>query len=369
MGLKPSIMDRYLIAELLPPFLFGVAAFSAIGLAVGVFFDLVQKITDAGIPFATAIQIFLLQVPNFVTLSFPMSILLATLMVYSRLSGDSEIVALRGCGVSVYRLMVPALMLSLIATGMTFFLNELVVPSSNYQGEILLEKALSQDKLAFQEKNIFYQEFSGKKLARIFYAHDFDGQRMQNLTILDFSKEELNQIVEAESAVWNAQQSTWDFANGTIYIVAPDGSSQNLLKFERHQLRLPRAPLDLANKKRKSDQMNIAQVQERLALLEQKGDEKKEIRKYRVRIQEKLALPFICVALGLVGAALGTTSRRTNTSTGFGISILIIFGYYLIAFVSNALGETGAFSPFLAGWLPILVGLTAGGGLLIRAAR
>nr|WP_290223057.1 LptF/LptG family permease [Trichocoleus desertorum] len=368
MGLKLSIMDRYLITELLPPFLFGVAAFSAIGLAVGVFFDLVQKITDAGIPFSTALQIFSLQVPNFVTLSLPMSILLATLMVYSRLSGDSEIVALRGCGVSIYRLIVPALIVSLIATGITFFLNELVVPSSNYQGEVLLEKAVSQDKLAFREKNIFYQEFSGKKLARIFYAHDFNGQRMQNLTILDFSKEELNQIVEAESAVWNVEQSTWDFANGTIYIVAPDGSSQNLLKFERHQLRLPRAPLDLANKKRKTDQMNIAQVQERLVLLEQEGNQK-EIRKYRVRIQQKLALPFICVALGLVGAALGTTSRRTNTSTGFGISILIIFGYYLIAFISNALGETGAFSPFLAGWLPILVGLTAGGALLLRATR
>lgn len=367
--LRPSVMDRYLIKELVPPFLFGVGAFSGLGLVIGVFFDLVQKITDAGIPFATAIEIFLLQMPNFVTLSLPMAILLATLMVYSRLSGDSEIIALRGCGVSLYRLMVPAIAVSILATSITFWLNEVVVPNSNYRAETILEEALQQDKLAFQEKNIFYQEFSGKQLVRLFYAHDFDGQRMQNLTILDFSKEDLNQIVSAKSAIWNPNQSTWDFFDGTIYIVAPDGSSQNLLKFERHQLRLPRAPLDLASKNRKSDQMNIMQVRERLQLMEQQGGNAKDIQKYKVRIQGKLALPFICIALGLVGAALGSTTRRTNPSTGFGISILIIFGYYLLAFVSSALGETGVFTPFLAGWLPILVGLGTGGLLLIKASR
>lgn len=368
MVLKPSVMDRYLISELVPPFLFGVGAFSTIGLAVGVFFDLVQQATESGIPFATALQIFLLQMPNFVTLAFPMATLLAALMAYSRLSGDSEIIALRGCGISIYRLVLPAVLMSFVVTGMTFILNELVVPQANYQAAFMLNQAVNEDRLAFQEQNVFYQEFSNDRLSRIFYAHRFDGQRMQKLTILDFSKPELNQIVEAESAIWDADQNTWDFFNGKIYIVAPDGSYQNILKFERHRLSLPAVPLDIS-KERKTDQMNIVQVQEQIRELEKEGGNKKKIRRFRVRIQEKLALPFICVVLGLIGASLGIQSQRTTSATGFGISILIIFGYYLVAFISNALGELGTISPFWAGWLPIAISLVAGVIILIRAAR
>ena len=359
-----AIMDRYIFNELILPFCFGVAAFSVIGLAVGTLFDLIHKITESGLPIFTALQIFGLQMPSFFVLALPMSILLATLMVYSRLSGSSEIIALRGCGVSFYRLVLPAIILSLIVAGTTFICNELVVPSANYKASTTLNHALKQDQPTFKEKNIFYREFIGEELSRTFYARRFDGKYMQDLTILNFSPSGLSQIVAANSATWNNHDNAWDFSYGTIYNVSADSSYRNILKFEHQQLRLPRVPLDLATQNRTSEQMNIAQTQKFLQLVELSGDEK-QIRKLKVRIQEKYALPSVCIVFGLVGASLGMRPRRTTPSKGFGISIVIIFGYYLFSFISSSLGEAGVLSAFMAGWLPTILGLATGGALLI----
>lgn len=372
-----SVMDRYLVGELIPPFLFGVGAFSSVGVAIGALFDLVRKITEAGLPMEIAIQVLLLQMPQFIAYAFPMSTLLATMMTYSRLSSDSELIALRSCGVSVYRMVIPAVVLSLVVTGMTFLFNEKVVPAANYQAAMTMQKALKEDKPSFQESNIFYPEYGevtqpdGKKIKamkRLFYANQFDGERMKGLTILDWSQQGLNQIVTAESAIWNPGQSTWDFFNGTIYVISPDASYRNILRFENQQLKLPKTPLDLVGKEKDSAQMNISQIKEYREVIKVTGDTKK-IRRLNLRIQQKLAFPFVCLVFGLVGAVLGVQPQRTGKATSFGISVVIIFSYYLLVFITEALGLSGVLTPVLAGWLPDGFGLAAGGFLLSKAAR
>ncbi|MFM7427036.1 MAG: LptF/LptG family permease, partial [Elainella sp.] len=126
-------MDRYIALELVPPFLFGVGAFSSLGVSIAALFDLIRRVTESGLPISIAVQVLLLKFPEYIAYGFPMSILLATLMTYSRLASDSELVALKACGVSVYRMVTPALLVSLLVTGLTFAFNELIVPSANYQ--------------------------------------------------------------------------------------------------------------------------------------------------------------------------------------------------------------------------------------------
>lgn len=372
-----SVMDRYIALELIPPFLFGVGAFASVGVAIGALFDLIRRVTEAALPLSTALQVFFLQLPYFISLAFPMSTLLASLMVYSRLSSDSEIIALRSAGVSLYRIVLPAVVVSFLVTGITFWFNESIVPATRYQATVTMERALKQDRPTFKENNILFQEFqdvrraSGEKervLSRIFYARQFDGQRMRGLTILDFSREGLNQVVASESAIWNPQANSWTFFNGTIYLVAPDGSYRNILKFEQQQLRLPRTPLDLAKREPASEEMNIAQIQDYMVLLQQSGDEKR-LRRMELRIQQKLAFPFVCVVFGLVGATLGTSPRRTGRATSFGISVVIIFTYYLLAFICDSLGQLEVLPIFMAAWLPTIAGLTVGSLLLFRAGR
>ncbi|BAY38868.1 permease YjgP/YjgQ [Nostoc sp. NIES-2111] len=372
-----TIMDRYLISELLPTFLFGVGAFSSIGVTIDAVFELVRRVVESGLPIAIAVQVFLLKLPNFIVLAFPMSTLLATLMTYSRLSSESELIALRGCGVSVYRMVMTAVMLSLVVTGLTFLFNEQIAPAANYQASLTLDRALKSDQPTFKQQNIFYPEYRDVKdkdgsktriLARLFYADQFDGKRMKGLTIIDRSEEGLNQIVVAESAEWNGAQSVWDFYNGTIYLVAPDRSYRNILRFEQQQLKLPRTPLSLAEQSRDYGEMNIAQALEQLNI-ERLGGDRQKIRKLEVRIQQKFALPFVCVVFGLVGAAMGTIPQRTGKATSFGISVIVIFGYYLLGFITGALAQAGVFSPFIGAWLPNFIGLGIGIVLLVRVAQ
>lgn len=372
-----SVMDRYIASELIPPFLFGVGAFSSVGVAIGTLFDLVRKVTEAGLPMEIAVRVMMLQMPQFIAYAFPMSTLLAAMMTYSRLSSDSELIALRSCGVSIYRMVVPTVILSLMVTGMTFVFNEVVVPAANREAAVTLQKALKEEKPSFQENNIFYPEYGevtqpdGKKsrmIKRLFYADKFDGERMKGLTILDWSQQGLSQIVTSESAIWNPEESTWDFFKGTIYVVSPDASYRNILRFENQQIKLPRTPLDLVGKEKDSAQMNIAQIKEYMEVLRVSGDTKK-IRRLTLRIQQKTAFPFVCLVFGLIGAVLGIRPQRTGKATSFGISVVIIFTYYLLGFITEALGLSGVFSPFLAGWFPNMFGLSAGGFLLFKAAK
>lgn len=368
-------MDRYIAKELTLPFLFGVGAFSSIGISIGALFELIRRITESGLSITLAMQIFALKLPEFLVLAFPMSTLLATMMTYSRLSSDSELIALRGCGVSVRRLVAPAVILSLLITGLTFIFNELITPAANYRAAVTLEQALNSERPPFQERNIFYQEFqpaaddsSAQELKRLFYARRFDGATMYGLTILDFSQTGLNQVVSAESATWDVKKNTWNFYNGTIYVVSPDGDFRNIITFDNQELQLPKTPLDLASRTKHDNEMNIAQASQHLELLRKSGDEKL-IRRWETRIQQKYALPFVCVVFGLVGSSIGVRPQRTSRATSFGISIVIIFGYYLLSFITNAMGEAGALSPFLAAWLPTILGLAAGVILLMRASR
>jgi lipopolysaccharide export system permease protein len=372
------MMDRYITQELLMPLLFGIGAFSMLGVTIGAVFDLIRQATEFGLPFSLVLQILLLKTPEFIAFAIPMAILFACLMTYSRLSGDSELIALRSSGVSIYRLVLPVVMLSLLLAVITFGFNEAVVPAANYQSEVLLNQALKRNKPDFRDRDIVYQEFQSVKqpdgdrdkvLARLFYAKQFDGERMKGLTVLDFSQQGLSQIVAAETAAWNPGENAWDFFNGQIYVVAADGSYRNIIKFEQQQLQIPRAPLDLAKKGRRDfREMSILELQDYLNLVQQGGD-RQEVNKTNLRIQQKIAFPFVCVVFGLIGATIGTRPKRTGKGTSFAISLLVIFAYYVLIILCDYLGRFEILTPLLAGWAPTLFGLAVAGLLLVRASR
>lgn len=376
-NLSFSVMDWYIVRELFLPFLFGMGMFTSLALSIGTLFDLVRKVTESGLLLSVAIQILFLRLPEFVVLAFPMSMLLAALMAYSRLSSDSELIALRSIGVNIYRLLVPVVVFSLFVVLITFVVHNFVSPAANYQAELTLEKALDKIEPSFKERNIIYPEYDKVELAdgseetvltRLFYAEEFDGQKMKGLTILDRSQTGVNQVVTAQSATWNISQNTWDFFNGTIYLIASDGSYRNIVRFQHQQLALPRTPLDITKEGRDYEQMNILQAQEYLRIVKLRGDDKK-VRKLKVRIQEKIAFPFVCLVFALIGAAIGTRPQNTNKATSFGICVGLIFTYYLLSFIISSMGVWGVLSPLMAAWLPNILGLLAAALLVTSSSR
>jgi lipopolysaccharide export system permease protein len=363
----PTI-DRLIIAELAMPFVFGMVICTAIAASIGALFELVRLIAEANLGIGTALIIFTLKLPTYIVLAFPMSILLSTLLTYGNLSKSSEITALKSFGVSVYRLAIPALVASLVITGITFACNETVVPPTSYQANTIQFKAVNRAQLTYRDRNIFYREFLGDTLSRIFFARRFDGQQMQRISVLNFEQGMLDQILVAETGVWNPKQEKWDFSNGTLYSLSRDQSYRAISPFTHKTVTLPRTPLDLARETRPPIYMNIGEAQAYLRLVEQTGDQR-WIRRLEVRIQEKFALPFICVAFGLVGTALGIRSRFSSNSKGFGLSVVIIFSYYLVSFVCLSLGEGGLLSAPVAAWFPKFLCFGLGLALLHRAGQ
>jgi len=293
------------------------------------------------------------------------------LLTFGRLGSNSELVALRACGVQARRWVIPALLFSLVTTGLTFVVNEVVVPVTNHQATVIVRQALDQDRPRVERRNITYQEFdheTGKKLQRLFYASRFDGRYMRGLVVLDFSQEGLQQILSAETGFWNQERKTWEFQNGTIYLVAADGSYRHIIQFDKQEISLPSAPLDLATQQRTPDEMSLLEARDYLRILERSGNLAK-IREWQVRIQQKIAIPFVCLVLGLVGTALGSLPHRSSGGWAFGLSVVIIFIYYLLMFVGDALSQVGVLAPVVGAWFPNVLGMITGIYLLRQADR
>ncbi|MEO0946781.1 MAG: LptF/LptG family permease [Cyanobacteria bacterium J06641_5] len=376
--MRPSVLDRYLVGEFLLPFCFGVGMFLSLGLSVGAVFELVRAVAESGLEPRIAVQVLLLRLPQFLAYAFPMATLLASLTAYGRLANDSEIVALRGAGISIARIVTPILLVCLLISGITFVFNEAIVPEANFRGRIVFKEALGKSRPPFRETNILFTEFGDRPtkgdgqrremLVRFFYAEQFDGDRMLGVTAIDRSDPEYERIINAESAIWNPARNLWEFQNGTLYLVAPDASYRDVIRFQRQTLQLPRTPLDIGQSVREFSEMNLLQSFETLQRLQQ-GGKASSILKLRVRIQQKFAFPFICLVFGAIGSSLGIDPRKMSRATSFGISTLATFLYYLLAFTTTALGQVGFLSPFMAAWLPNFLGLGLGFWLLRRAAR
>ena len=126
-----SLIDRWLLGQIIPPMIFAISAFTVISLSVGVMFDLIRKIVEYGLPILQALQALIYSLPSFLVLSFPMAVLLSTLLSYGKLSANSELLALRSLGITTSRIIAPAIMISIFMTGLTFYFNDNLVPTSN----------------------------------------------------------------------------------------------------------------------------------------------------------------------------------------------------------------------------------------------
>jgi lipopolysaccharide export system permease protein len=372
------LLDRWLLNELIGPLLFGIAAFTAVSLSVGVVFELVRRVAESGLPLTAALQVLLLRLPGFLVLSFPMATLMATLLAFSRLSGSSELTALRSVGVSTRRMVMPALALALCMSVLTFVFNDVIVPRANLEATTSLERALGKAISTEKGSNIMYSRFGRvameggervKMLTHIFYARNFLRGEMQDVTLLDFSRLGQRQMLTAESAQWNEQLSLWQFRNGRIINVDDATGSTTSARFDRYNYPLSRDPLEVAKLPTDPSVMTVGQARTAERLQRRAGNAK-EARRLRVRIQEKFAFPAICLVFGLIGSSIGVRPHsRTSRSQGFGISVLLIFGYYLMSFIFSSLGITGTLTPFLAAWLPVFIGLAGGMVLLRQASR
>tara|TARA_B100000886_G_scaffold48078_1_gene29599 strand:- start:1990 stop:3219 length:1230 start_codon:yes stop_codon:yes gene_type:complete len=378
--IKIPLVDRWLISQLLPPMLFAIGAFTAVSLSVGIMFDLVRKIVEFGLPLQIALKVLILKLPGFLVLSFPMSMLLATLLAYGKLSSNSELLALKSLGYTNIRIIVPVVFLSLLMTYITFNFNDSLVPISNRVAENTMRSSLGTAFSSEEGKHIMFSRYgsqidtankiskSNENLTHIFYAKFFRNNFMEEVTLIDYSRIGIEQTLKAKKGKFDQNNNMWIFYDGRLTINQDDGTV-SFINFNRYQYPLGEGPRELAKVPSDANDMTLKQAKKAEALYQKSGNVK-EARRMRVRIQEKFTLPAACLVFGLIGSAFGIRSfSRSSKSQGFGLSVLLIFGYYILSFFSSSLGVKGILNPFLAAWAPVLISITVALLLIKRASK
>ena len=374
------LIDRWLLGQLLPPMLFAIGAFTAVSLSVGIMFDLVRKIVEFGLPFQVALKILILKLPGFLVLSFPMSMLLATLLAYGKLSSNSELLALKSLGVANRRIIFPAILLSIFMTFLTFTFNDSLVPMSNRVAENTMRASLGKAISSEEGKHIMFSRYgsqvdksnkisnSNENLTHIFYAKYFRNNFMEEVTLIDFSRIGIEQILKAEKGEFDQNKNLWIFYDGRLTITQDTGEI-SFINFNEYKYPLGEGPRELAKVPSDANDMTVRQATKAEFLYRQAGNNK-EARRMRVRIQEKFTLPAACIVFGLIGSSFGVRSiSRSSKSQGFGLSVLMIFGYYLLSFFSSSLGVKGILNPVLAAWAPVFLSISLSIFLLRRVSK
>ena len=368
------LIDRWLLGQIIPPMIFAISAFTVISLSVGVMFDLIRKIVEFGLPLFLALKVLFFSLPSFLVLSFPMAVLLSTLLAYGKLSSNSELLALKSLGIKTSRIIFPALALSIFMTVLTFYFNDNLVPASNKLAETTLRAGIGSSFSGEEGKdNIMFSRYGSRinpstnkptktntYLTHIFYASWYENNIMQGVTLLDFSREDFQQILKAKTGKFDKKNSAWIFSEGSIVSIAENGQTTNM-QFKEYTYPFVEGPLDLAKVPKDANEMTLKQALDAEKMYKKTGN-LKEIRRIQVRIQEKFTLPCACLVFGLIGSSLGSKSNlRSSKSQGFGLSVILILIYYVMSFVFSSFGVKGLLPPIFAAWLPVFISL--GGGI------
>lgn len=330
-----------------------------------ILFDLVRAVVIRGMPLQIAAQVFIYKMPAVVVYIFPMATLLAALLAFGRLSSSSEIIAFRAGGISLYRMIVPVLAFGLAISLITLSFYEVVVPEANKAAKDLMIEATGKHTPTIQN-NILIPEIIEGRLTRMFYASSIKGGVMEGVVVQEFSENRLSQIINADEAIWEKEKNSWLFKNGIIYLIDKNGEYKHTIKFKEQEMAIKYDPSDFDIGEQNPEDMNMRELHRYIALKTKMGADTTDL---KIQFNLKGAIPFACLVFALLGAPLGLSPQRSASSIGLGISVLIIFFYYFMTFISMAIGELKILTPFIAAWLPNIVTAGIGGYILNKSAQ
>jgi len=360
------LLDSYIANEFWQPLLFGVGIVTGVWFGADQLKTIFNLVMRAGVPWSMAFTILGLHLPEIIVLTIPIGVLLGTLLVFNRLSGDSEIIALRTSGVSFYRIMVAPLLFGIITSIVSFGINECIVPPANRTSKKLEFLALYKSQMPAGQANFTYME-RGKDLAleRVFYIGYYNDKSLKNVIILDFTRDKLVQIICASSGVWT--RGEWILDKGRTYVLAGDSDITRIMRFDT--LTIPgikNAQKALESGKVSPKEMNMAELSNYVNILKQSNAVTNDL---LVRLYQKITQPLACLIVALAGAPLGLLARRSRSNIGLIYSAVVVFLYYVLQSSSGALGEAGRIDPVLAAWLPNIVIGTLGMIILYIKAK
>lgn len=360
-----TLLDRYILKELLVPFVAGILAFTFILSGSTILFQLISESIKYGIPMIHFIQLFIFKLPSIIALSFPMAMLLATLLVFGRMGNDLEILALRAGGVSILRLVIPVLAFGICVSLMTVWFNESVVPKSTRSAEDIFRSYRDSKKPNIKE-NVNITEYNKEKLpSRIINVTEIDQGLLNNVTVAEYEKGQLVRVIQSNSGKW-LPEGGWEFYNGVMHhFDINDRKKVTVIEFKKEFLNIKINPVDLSKRKKSSEEMTRSELKKAIAFKLATGlDPIKDIVDYHM----KISIAFASLIYSILGASIGLRPHRSSSAMGLGLSLLIIFVYIVLLSLGTGLGLSRALPPLIAAWFPNIVAGIAGLVLLRKVS-
>ncbi|HYK01427.1 MAG TPA: LPS export ABC transporter permease LptG [Thermoanaerobaculia bacterium] len=404
-----SILNRYILKEMIGPTLLGLVFYTSIILMQNLF-EMAGLIIRRSLPGGAVLKLLLYSLPHIIVLTVPMALLFGILIAVGRLSSDSEIVAMRALGISTRTIYRPVFYFSVAIFLLNLYLINFVMPQGNRQFVALSAELLtaaadkvvkprifqdvsenlmvyvsdidpvtgqwkgvfladSRNDPTFEEESTSPSQMSGGGITApqepddtAALSHSGSGQRIVTarsggLAIVGADKKIWMNLTDAETHVWDPRKpDRYDHTgNETQRILVPSAAD----RFDRSRLAKSFREMDL--RELLSQERNLRhgrtesdRIMRNLA---------------RVEIHKKFAIPFACIALGILGLPLGITNRRGGKSSGFSLSIAIIVVYYVLINNGEQLAVNGKIPAALGMWGANVLILAIGLYLLSRANR
>ena len=362
-------IDRYVLREIVPPTILALLIFTFI-LEIPPLMDVAEKLIAKGVSAATIMRIMVTLLPQALGVTIPMALLVGLLMGLGRLSGDREAVALQACGVSLYRLLAPALVLGLAGWAATAYVMVVALPDANQAFREITYNIIAARAESEVKPRVFFEDFPNMLL----YVRDVptDGTGWTDVFLADTTNAVQPDVYVAARGrmVLDREHRRVEvlLEDGTRHRVNPDApDTYEVFEFDQLSFALdPETVFPQSGPQRGARELSIGELRAEASRLVDAG---LPYHRPILELHKKFSIPVACLVFAVLGLALGVTNRKDSKLASFVLGIGVIFVYYIIMYVGESLAKGGLVSAHLAMWLPNIVLGLSGVGLLLERSR
>ncbi len=346
------ILDRYVMREVIAPFLMGVALLT-FALVACRLLKLTEMVVNHGVSLGEVLGLIGFIMPGFLELTFPMAVLLGVLLGFGRMSNDQELTAARACGISLYRLAVPALAIAIVVYGIASWFAFTVRPWANANlARHLYEITRTRTSAGLQEK-IFNRNFPGLVLY-VDRVSPADSSLSGVLISDERDPGQQNTIVARRGLLLPDKRQktvTLRLFDGSIFGQDLQNHASNVTSFGSYDLTV-RPEEELGLEQRDPEEMSLTELHAAIAGGRAAGHPDYEA---ETELARKYTVPLATLLFALLGVSLGLKPARGGQSERFGVSVALFFFYYLLMRMGQTLAERGKLNALLAMSLPNVV--------------
>jgi lipopolysaccharide export system permease protein len=361
----PTLMDWYLISQLVPMIVFALLLFSIIWLAPDILFKLTQYFFSGQISLPRALEMAVFHLPEVLQQTIPVAVLLGSIFLFQRLSRNYEWVALLAGGISPTRVLMAVLAVGLLFGGVHALVQEIVLPQTAPRLErMYTDLGLKHD----ADRNfLFVEKNHHNRLSKFFMIGQVQRTSLSDFIILYYDETPLegvriSRILRSKTGRWLPESNQWKLSDGIEYVLNNEGVYKDIRRFDSQQLQTNQYAAVLLDYTRMNPLvLPWDQLQQYIRLLKE-GGQLQDVPYFEVRLWQKQAAPVATIVFAILGALLGMESVRAHRLYGLTFGALVIFLYSILVPFSGNFGSLDLAAPWLVAWIPLLAatGLTFG---------